>query len=343
MNISTYRCLNCEQSRWQTYQTFWKCEACGQNYACVKGIPRLFLDKKLGQKDKALRDYFYNGFLGSYYQYVMPFLSLPVRPLKLSWKSWVAYLLVVAALFLMLARLVNLFFVRRLEGFNLLDAAIVVVVIFVGYFLLKHRYLLSLLVLAVPVRLSLLRTKFKPEEGFAQVHARAIDAFKGRPERLRVLDISTGTCNSLYRHGWMQLNADYAGLDLSEIMLLQGRDLMTSRRVPMEFVIGDAAQLPFQAETFDIVLNYGAINGMADPQLALAEMARVCKKGGLVLFLDEQLYESASFFERAYFKSVLSSHNVIHSCPVDLLPASLTDVRVRQVYHFYYICTGVKQ
>lgn len=323
--------------------TFWMCEACGQTYSCVKGIPRLFLDKRLGQKDKALRDYFYNGFLGSYYQYVMPFLSLPVRPLKLAWKSWVAYLLFVAALFLLVAHLVNLFFIRRLQGFNPLDLISVLVVLCVGYFLVKHRYLLSLLALAVPVRLSLWRAKFKPDEAFADVHARVIDEFRERPERLSVLDISTGTCNSLYRHGWMQLNADYAGLDLSEIMLLQGRDFMTGQGVPMEFIIGDAAQLPFHAETFDIVLNYGAINGMADPQMALAEMARVCKKGGSVLFLDEQLYESASFVERLYFKSVLSSHNVIHSCPVDLLPANLADVRVRQVYHFYYICTGVKQ
>ena len=82
---------------------------------------------------------------------------------------------------------------------------------------------------------------------------------------------------------------------------------------------------------------------MADPGKALAEMARVCKKGGLVFFLDEQLYGSATFIERSYFRSVLSSHNVVHSCPVDLLPASLKEVEVKQVYHFYYICTAIKK
>lgn len=44
-----------------------------------------------------------------------------------------------------------------------------------------------------------------------------------------------------------------------------------------------------QSETFDIVLNYGAINGMADPQAALAEMTRVCRKGGSVLFLSPDI------------------------------------------------------
>ena len=91
-----------------------------------------------------------------------------------------------------------------------------------------------------------------------------------------------------------------------------------------------------------IVLNYGALNGFTNPKLALEEMARVSRKGALVLFLDEQLYEEATFIERLYFKKVLSSHNVIHRCPVELIPVSLSDITVHQVYHFYYICTCYK-
>ena len=87
---------------------------------------------------------------------------------------------------------------------------------------------------------------------------------------------------------------------------------------------------------------YGAINGVSDPRLALEEMARVAKPGGLLLFLDEQLYDGASWFERVYFGKVLSAHNVIHNCPVDLLPAGLTQIEVHQVYPFYYICTAIK-
>jgi hypothetical protein len=71
-------------------------------------------------------------------------------------------------------------------------------------------------------------------------------------------------------------------------------------------------------------------------------MVRVAKKGGTILFLDEQLYPRASAVERMYFKKVLSSHNVIHECPVGLLPPDVTDVKVHQVYQFYYICTAVK-
>jgi ubiquinone/menaquinone biosynthesis C-methylase UbiE len=81
---------------------------------------------------------------------------------------------------------------------------------------------------------------------------------------------------------------------------------------------------------------------MTNPKQALAEMSRVAKSGALLLFLDEQMYANASWIERTYFKRVLSSHNVIHHCPVELLPADVEDVQVAQVYEFYYICTARK-
>ena len=100
--------------------------------------------------------------------------------------------------------------------------------------------------------------------------------------------------------------------------------------------------LPFQDDRFDVVLSYGAVNGLTDPAKAIAEMARVARPGGTLLFLDEQMYDAVTPMERAYFMKVLSSHNVIHHCPVETFPPTLTDVRVSQVYQFYYICTARK-
>ena len=72
-------------------------------------------------------------------------------------------------------------------------------------------------------------------------------------------------------------------------------------------------------------------------------MSRVTKRGGLVLFFDEQLYEAASWVEKLYFHRVLSSHDIIHDCPVNQIPAGLGEVEVRQIYHFYYLCTAYKK
>jgi ubiquinone/menaquinone biosynthesis C-methylase UbiE len=141
----------------------------------------------------------------------------------------------------------------------------------------------------------------------------------------------------------MKLNAEYTGLDLSETMLRQGLEFMAEKQVPLDLVLGDATHLPFVSDKFDVVLNYGALNGYTDPKRALEEMARVTRQAGLVLFLDEQLYPAASLVEKIYFQRVLSSHNIIHHCPVELMPASLGDIKVHQIYHFYYLCTAIKR
>jgi ubiquinone/menaquinone biosynthesis C-methylase UbiE len=271
---------------------------------------------------------------------MMPFLSLPGRPLRMSWKAWLVYFLLVFFLLSLVGSFISLAVIAGPGSLIQLIAALLILVI--GFFFFKHPYLFYLLLLAVPVKLSLLLNRFRPSLTFPEVHGDVLQELSNRTGRLQLLDISTGTCNSLYRHGWMNLDADYTGLDLSETMLLQGQKLMAERQVPVELVLGDATRLPFANETFDIVLNYGALNGFTDPKLALEEMARVAKPGALVLFLDEQLYERATLVERLYFRKVLSSHNVIHRCPVELIPASLSDITVHQVYHFYYLCTCYK-
>src|SRR5262245_36217314 len=312
MNLSRYRCPHCQGSRWHADSTRWHCESCGRDYSCINGIPRLYVESALGEQDRALRDTFYDGFLGTCYQYVMPFLSLPARPARAYWRGWLAYSLIVAVLLGLVACLVT-------PGNPLaIRAAALLLLAAVSAFFVKHPYLFYLILTAVPVKVSLQFRRFQPARSFREIHDDVLRGFRDRKERLQILDVATGTCNSLYRHGWMTLDADYTGLDISETMLLQGRRFMSDRRVPMEFVVADAARPPFQSDTFDIVLSYGALNGLTDQRLALEEMARVTRKGGLVLFLDEQLYEGATFVERIYFRRVLSSHNAIHRCPVDL-------------------------
>ena len=340
MNLSKYKCVACDADGLRAYSTFWECEHCGEKFTTVNGVPRLYREKELGERDRKLRDFFYNGFLGKYYQHVMPFLALPVRPAY--WNGWLAYGLIVSAFLGLLGYAGNFFFFAHRSA-SMLDLVLLVVFLGSCFFLIRHRYLFYLLLLAIPVKISLLSTRFKSDESFPEVHAKLIADLMQKEGKLEVLDISTGTCNSLYRHGWMKLNANYTGLDLSETMLLRGQEFMAGKQVPMDFVLGDAARLPFASETFDVALNYGALNGYTDSGRALAEMARVTKRGGLILFFDEQLYESASWVEKLYFHRVLSSHDVIHRCPVDQIPASLGDVKVRQIYHFYYLCTSYKR
>lgn len=334
-----YRCPRCEGGSFSASSTVWVCGQCGHKFACVNGMPKLYIDDAVGLQDRKLRDKFYDGVFGAFYAFMMPFIVLPVRPAADAWLHWILYLGLCAALAALAAVGIWGLASNHLAAAFLTLAPVVVVL----WFLLRQKYLFDLLLLAVPTKISIAMTRFKPLETFAAVHQRAIAAIPAREGALRILDISTGSCNSLYKHGWMSLNASYTAIDLSATMLIKGQELMAQRGIPVDLVLGNALDLPFQANTFDVVLNYGAINGMTDPKKALAEMSRVAKPGALLLFLDEQMYEKASRIESIYFHRVLSSHNVIHHCPVELMPPELEDIVVRQVYEFYYICTARKR
>lgn len=334
-----YRCPVCKQSNFRTSSTQWICSSCNMTYKCISGIPKLYVEEKVGLHDRNLRDHFYDGIFGIWYSFMMPFIVLPVRPIAMSLRHWGILFFFYALLAVMLTGL----FFGMAHGAALLSILFGVSLLVMVFLLSKQKYLVYLLVLAIPTKISLAFSKFKQQESFAEVHARELKAIKGEGlTKLRVLDVSTGSCNSLYKHGWMDLDAVYTGIDLSATMLVQGQQLMADRNIAVDLVLGDAMDLPFMDNTFDVVLNYGAINGMADPGMAISEMARVLKSGGHMLFLDEQMYGDASTLEKLYFDKVLSGHNIIHHCPLELMPDSLADIRMSQIYEFYYICTARK-
>ena len=340
MRDEGYRCPKCGSAHLSMSSTVWRCIACDEIFQCVSGVPRLYIEDRLGGRDVFLRDFLYNGLYGKLYSFMSPFLVLPVRPLNIAWPYWIVYF---AALTLCLGP-IGLLIDLLLVGTGAWAATLFVLTALAGVLLFfwRHHYLFNLLLLAIPTKISLLFSKFRPAETFSNLHARIIEQLKQLPEKLTILDVATGNCSSLYRHGWMKLNAEFAGIDLSETMLMQGLDFMSDKQIPVDLVLGDACELPFQTGMFDVVLNYGALNSLTDPARALAEMSRVTKPGGLVLFLDEQIYTGASQLEQWYFRKVLSAHNVIDHCPVELLPPDLIDIEVIQVYHFYYICIAHK-
>jgi len=338
LKAGKYRCPKCSGADFAVTTTRWTCGGCGTGYACADGIPKLYTDAALGAQDRKLRDTLYNGLFGRLYQLTMPAIVMPVRPLSLSGPYWIAF----AVVWLVLLGLVATVLSALAGGSVALGVLAMIVLVVIGLFLARQPYLLHLLWVAVPAWLSLQRQPFTPEESFPQVHERVLAPLRAAGRRLQVLDVSTGSCNSLHRHGWMDLDADYTAIDLSETMLQQGSAMMSAAGVPVDLVLGDALSLPFQDNQFDVVTSYGALNGLSEPAKAVAEMSRVAKPGGVILFLDEQMYPQATAIQRAYFMRVLSAHNVIHHCPVESFPPELTDVRVAQVYQFYYICTAVK-
>ena len=336
-----FLCVVCGAHAWDA-AAVWRCTACGHAYETVDGLPKLYVETDLGGHDRRLRDRMYSGRFGRWYQLTGPLLTLPARPLRGSGRAWLAYAVLLTAVVAALVYVVDLVAVRGFHALTVWDVPALVVVGLLGLVLVTRPYLAALVVLAIPTKIAIAVTDFEPDEEFQAAHRRVVAEIASRGEHVELLDVATGTCNSLMRHGWLSLDADFTAVDLSETMLLQGRNAMAARGVPIQLALADAAQLPLASGAFDVVLSYGAVNGMTDPGRAIAEMARVAKPGARVLFFDEQLHASASLLERLYFRLVLSAHNTVHHCPVELIGPELDDVRVNQVYRFYYLCTAVR-
>lgn len=75
------------------------------------------------------------------------------------------------------------------------------------------------------------------------------------------------------------------GLDPSEPMLEMGRRRCADRP-QVSFEHGDAAKLPFEAGSFDVVVTTQVYEYVPDIPGALAEVARVVRPGGLVAIVD---------------------------------------------------------
>jgi ubiquinone/menaquinone biosynthesis C-methylase UbiE len=77
------------------------------------------------------------------------------------------------------------------------------------------------------------------------------------------------------------------GVDLTPALLEAGADRL--RKAGIENVLlqeGNAADLPFVDASFDLVMCRGALHHFPRPAQAVAEMARVCRRGGRVVVSD---------------------------------------------------------
>lgn len=104
-----------------------------------------------------------------------------------------------------------------------------------------------------------------------------IAQFLGDVSGHSLLDVGTGTGHfALWAAG---LGAHAVGLDISRPLLR-----VAARKEGMPpLVQADALALPFADATFDCVLSVTALEFIAEPERAVAEMVRVCRPGGRVV------------------------------------------------------------
>ncbi|MGE2721077.1 phthiotriol/phenolphthiotriol dimycocerosates methyltransferase [Mycolicibacterium celeriflavum] len=113
-------------------------------------------------------------------------------------------------------------------------------------------------------------------------HATAaqVDGFAGK----RVLEVGCGHGGGASYLARTMAPASYVGLDVNAA----GVEFCRRRhQVPgLEFVHGDAEDLPFPAESFDVVINVESAHCYEHFDRFLAEVARVLRPGGAFLYTD---------------------------------------------------------
>jgi len=77
-----------------------------------------------------------------------------------------------------------------------------------------------------------------------------------------------------------------AGLDISKTFVQIASDNAAKAGVTVAFHQGDAAAMPFDADSFDAIVCMAAFKNFAQPVRALNEMYRVLKSGGKALIID---------------------------------------------------------
>jgi len=95
-----------------------------------------------------------------------------------------------------------------------------------------------------------------------------------------VLDVACGTGNATIPAA--KAGARVTGLDFSPVMLEIARERSADAMVEIDFVEGDAQELPFEDASFDRVLSTFGHMFAPDHQRTAAEMRRVLRPGGVI-------------------------------------------------------------
>jgi len=97
----------------------------------------------------------------------------------------------------------------------------------------------------------------------------------------RVLDLGTGKGRLAVAAA--SVGAQVTGLDLSSEMLVEARRTVRDARLTVDLALGDAELLPFPCRAFDVVNCLEALMHFPCPDVALKEIRRVTRPGGIVV------------------------------------------------------------
>lgn len=99
----------------------------------------------------------------------------------------------------------------------------------------------------------------------------------------RILDCGVGNGSlSIALDSLVKGSVDFHAIDTSAEMLVQAKSVMQHAGLDPHLQQADVMSLPYEDQSFDVVMAAHVLEHLPDPQRALAEMVRVLKPGGMV-------------------------------------------------------------
>ena len=140
--------------------------------------------------------------------------------------------------------------------------------------------------------------------GRTKAWRRVVTAIISPKPGMKILDIAAGTGSS--SKPFVDKGADVIALDFSEGMLAAGR----KRHKDIKFQQGDALNLPFAENTFDVTTISFGLRNTSDTTAALKDALRVTKKGGRIV-VCEFSHPTNKLFRFIYLKYLMRALPVI--------------------------------
>jgi ubiquinone/menaquinone biosynthesis C-methylase UbiE len=135
------------------------------------------------------------------------------------------------------------------------------------------------------------RLERKTDQSLAEQQFR----WAGLTSRMSALEVGCGSGATTRVMARLAAPGSVVGIDQSAVRLAEGRRLAARAKLMVEFREGDAYCLPFTAGHFDFAWSRFLFQYLPQPQLALKELIRVTRPGGIVTVADldgqiEQFY-----------------------------------------------------
>ena len=147
----------------------------------------------------------------------------------------------------------------------------------------------------------------------------------------KVLEIACGTGrDSELIAKRLGKDGEFALLDVTPSMLNICKNKLAHTDISKTYCVANAAYLPFPDKYFDAVYCFSAVGYFPDIKKSIAEMARVTKVGGKIVFGDESM---PLWLRDTYFGKVITNTNpkVLWDVPLKELPVCARKVTLQWI------------